>query len=104
MGVGNAVECAMVAAAGWKLGEKEVTSPGGGETLPIAKKLDFDHKRMTSGVVVKSGQELVVYIKGSYEKVQSISKPEAVPANYGEVTERCAKDGYYVLGIATKTL
>jgi len=101
--VGNAVECAMVAAVGWKLGEKDVTSPSG-EVLPIAKKLDFDHKRMTSGVVIKKGDELVVFIKGSYEKVQALSKPEAVPANYGDVTERCAKDGYYVLGIATKVL
>jgi len=104
--VGNAVECAMVEAAGWKIfaDENKVVSPDGKETIPIAKRLDFDHHRMTSGVVVQTGEELIVYIKGSYEKVQSISKPEAVPGNYGTVTEQCAKDGYYVLGIATKTM
>lgn len=102
--VGNAVECAMVAAVGWKIFEDKVTSPSGAETLPLAKKLDFDHKRMTSGIVVKSDTEFIVYIKGSYEKIQSISKPEAVPADYGATTEKCAKDGYYVLGIATKTI
>merc|ERR1719410_625485 len=100
--VGNAVECAMVAAAGWEIREDSVSR--GSETLPLVKKLDFDHKRMTSGVIVKTATSLVVYIKGSYEKIEAISKKEAVPANYGSVTEQCAKDGYYVLGIAYKTL
>ena len=55
-------------------------------------------------VAVKRGAEFVVYIKGSYEKAQATSKPESVFANYGEVTDQCAKDGYHVLGVTTKTL
>lgn len=102
--VGNAVEVSMVKATGWKIHEDRVDSPSGDESLSIAKKLDFDHKRMTSGVIVVADGQLVVYVKGSYEMIQSISKPETVPSNYGSVTEDCAKNGYYVLGIATKTM
>merc|ERR1719203_2482938 len=59
---------------------------------------------MTSGVAIRTDTEIRVFIKGSYEKIQSISAPEKVPHNYQSVTEMCAKDGYYVLGIPTKTL
>jgi cation-transporting ATPase 13A3/4/5 len=103
--IGNAVEVSMVRTCGWDLGEARVTSHTG-EALEIVKKLDFDHHRMTSGVVVRrlDTKELEVYIKGSYERVKSISAPESVPLDYDAVTAKCAKDGYYTLGIAMKTL
>jgi len=104
--VGNQVEISMVSAAGWTISEKTLTSPDGEEVLEVVKQLEFDHCRMTSGVVVRVVQTgaLEVYIKGSYEKIQSISAPESVPSDYDAKTQKCAKDGYYVLGIAHKSL
>mmetsp|Transcript_94359 Transcript_94359/g.197097 ORF Transcript_94359/g.197097 Transcript_94359/m.197097 type:complete len:1298 (-) Transcript_94359:217-4110(-) len=104
--VGNHVEVSMVTLTGWSIGEKELKSPSGDEALEVVKKLDFDHSRMTSGVVVRNSQtkQLVVYVKGSYEKIKSISESTEVPETYDEVTQKCAKDGYYTLGIATKLL
>jgi len=104
--VGNHVEVSMVTLTGWSVGDSVLRSPSGDEALEVVKKLDFDHCRMTSGVVVRSSQtkQLVVYIKGSYEKIKSISDPAYVPRSYDEVTQACAKDGYYTLGIASKSL
>jgi len=105
--IGNAVEVSMLRTTGWDLTEACVRSPGGGaEVLEVVKKLDFDHCRMTSGVVVRSQStnELEVYIKGSYEKIQEISAKGTVPPDYHAKTTQCAKRGYYTLAVATKSL
>lgn len=104
--VGNHVEVSMVQAAGWIINDQVLTSPDGREGLEVVKKLDFDHCRMTSGVVVRNMQtgSIDVFVKGSYEKVQSISLPGSVPIDYDAKTQKCAKDGFYVLGIAHKSL
>jgi len=106
--VGNAVECSMVASMGWKIdaATDQISAPDGPEVLTIVKKLDFDHKRMTSGVVLKASDQpgFLVLIKGSYERIEAISEPGTVPLNYQATTEQKAKDGFYVLGIATKTI
>merc|ERR1712003_450632 len=59
---------------------------------------------MTSGVVVRLREtgELKVYVKGSYEKIESIS--DKVPVGYGTRTNFYAKRGNYTLGLAIKTL
>jgi cation-transporting ATPase 13A3/4/5 len=102
--IGNAVEVSMVKACGWDLSESVITSPSKSETLEVVKKLEFDHHRMTSGVVVRWQEtgELKVYVKGSYEKIESISRQ--VPPDYKARTNFYAKRGNYTLGLATKTL
>eukprot|EP00929_Paragymnodinium_shiwhaense_P069047 TRINITY_DN34836_c0_g1_i1.p1 TRINITY_DN34836_c0_g1~~TRINITY_DN34836_c0_g1_i1.p1 ORF type:complete len:1365 (+),score=345.52 TRINITY_DN34836_c0_g1_i1:125-4219(+) len=112
--VGNAVEVSMVRMAGWTMEYTEdadgthrnyLTSPWG-DRLQVVKQLEFDHRRMTSGVVVKDLKTnlLHVYVKGSYERIQQISLPNSVPFDYDERTQTAAKEGYYTLGIATKRL
>merc|ERR1712232_1200251 len=78
--VGNAVEVSMVRMAGWSMEYTQdedgthrnfLRSPWGDE-LQVVKQLEFDHRRMTSGVVVRDlkTKRLHVYVKGSYERIQ----------------------------------
>ncbi|TYZ68913.1 hypothetical protein PybrP1_012251, partial [[Pythium] brassicae (nom. inval.)] len=107
--VGNEVEVRMFKSTQWKLVEAEgrlpvVESADGKDALEFVKRFEFDHHRMSMSVVMKhrATGKLYVFCKGSYEKMQSVSKPESVPANYTETAENLAKDGCYVLGIAFK--
>jgi len=104
--VGNQVEVSMVQTSGWKLDDDKVISPDGEETIEVVRRLEFDHCRMTSGVVVRTqgSSALTVHMKGSYEVVQKRCVAKTVPSNYGAITEGYAKNGYYVLGVASRTL
>ncbi|KAG7380586.1 hypothetical protein PHYPSEUDO_007026 [Phytophthora pseudosyringae] len=108
--VGNEVEVRIFEATGWKLVEREgsqpvVKSPTGDE-LEFVKRLDFDHHRMSMSVVIRSRVtgRLLVFCKGSYERMQQLSRPDSVPSDYKEVADRLAKDGCYVLGVSYREL
>eukprot|EP00644_Phytophthora_capsici_P011736 jgi/Phyca11/552998/estExt2_Genewise1Plus.C_PHYCAscaffold_500282 len=108
--VGNEVEVRMFEATGWQLLEREgqqpvVKSPTGYE-LEFVKRFDFDHHRMSMSVVVRNKVtgRLLVFCKGSYERMQQLSKPDSVPINYKEVADRLARDGCYVLGLSYREL
>lgn len=108
--IGSHVEVSMVKHVGWRVGEGEVTSPSGTEVLVVDKRLEFDHNRMTSGVVVhlKDGADdkaqRHVFVKGSYEAIASICTKESLPLDYVEVTQKHAKYGFYILAVAHKVL
>uniref|UniRef100_K3X7V9 Cation-transporting P-type ATPase N-terminal domain-containing protein n=1 Tax=Globisporangium ultimum (strain ATCC 200006 / CBS 805.95 / DAOM BR144) TaxID=431595 RepID=K3X7V9_GLOUD len=109
--VGNEVEVRMFKSTQWKLIESEgklpvVRSADDQDQLEFVKRFEFDHHRMSMSVVMKHTVtgKLYVFCKGSYEKMQSVSKAESVPANYTETAENLAKDGCYVLGIAFKEI
>lgn len=104
--IGNQVEVSMVSSVGWQLGEKTVEMPDGSSRLYIGKKLEFDHHRMTSGVVVREegSNDWHVFIKGSYENIRDICKRETVPDDYDAFTQGQAKNGYYILGLSHKIL
>ncbi|EER03922.1 P-type ATPase, putative [Perkinsus marinus ATCC 50983] len=111
--VGNHVEVSMLTMTGWSLPAPDaestdniITSPKGEHKLKVLKKLDFDHHRMTSGAVVRdlSTGEVIVIIKGSYERVAALSLPDTLPHDYVEVSEGCASDNFYTLAMATKSL
>ncbi|ETI31700.1 hypothetical protein F443_21362 [Phytophthora nicotianae P1569] len=110
--VGNEVEVRMFTATGWELVEKEGVQPyvrskvDPGLELEFVKRYDFDHHRMSMSVVVrnrKSGK-YYVFCKGSYERMQQLSTPGSVPADYKSVADRLAKDGCYVLGLSYREL
>ncbi|KAG7380585.1 hypothetical protein PHYPSEUDO_007025 [Phytophthora pseudosyringae] len=108
--VGNEVERRMFEATGWTLVEQEgskpfVTSPDGDE-LEFVKRLDFDHHRMSMSVVVRnrSTAQRFVFCKGSYERMQQLSKRDSVPSDYKAVADQLAKDGCYVLGLSYREL
>ncbi|KAF4146278.1 haloacid dehalogenase-like hydrolase [Phytophthora infestans] len=110
--VGNEVEVRMFTATGWELVKKEGEQPcvkskvDPGLELEFIKRYDFDHHRMSMSVVVrnrKSGK-YYVFCKGSYERMQQLSTPGSVPADYKSVADRLAKDGCYVLGLSYREL
>lgn len=109
--VGNEVEVKMFKSTQWKLIELEgqlpvVESADGSEELEFVKRFEFDHHRMSMSVVMKqrSTGKLIVFCKGSYEKMASVSSSNSIPANYFETAENLAKNGCYVLGIAFKEM
>ncbi|POM74831.1 Cation-transporting ATPase, partial [Phytophthora palmivora] len=109
--VGNEVEVRMFTATGWELVEKEGEQPRmwirvWNSNSSSATTYDFDHHRMSMSVVVrnrKSGK-YYVFCKGSYERMQQLSTPGSVPADYKSVADRLAKDGCYVLGLSYREL
>ncbi|KAE9315331.1 putative cation-transporting ATPase [Phytophthora fragariae] len=109
--VGNEVEVKMFKSTQWKLIEVEgqlpvVESADGSEELEFVKRFEFDHHRMSMSVVMKqkSTSKLIVFCKGSYEKMASVSSSDSIPANYFQTAENLAKNGCYVLGIAYKEM
>jgi predicted P-type ATPase len=109
--VGNEVEVKMFRSTQWKLLELEgrlptVQSADGSEELEFVKRFEFDHHRMSMSVVMKhkSTGKLLVFCKGSYEKMASVSSAASIPANYFETAENLAKNGCYVLGVACKEM
>ncbi|EGZ08658.1 hypothetical protein PHYSODRAFT_318641 [Phytophthora sojae] len=108
--VGNEVELRMFEATRWTLVEREGSQPvaksPAGDELEFIKRFDFDHHRMSMSVVVrdrKTGQ-IFVFCKGSYERMQQLSKPDSVPSDYKSVADQLAKDGCYVLGLSYRRL
>lgn len=109
--VGNEVEVKMFKSTQWKLIEEEgrlpvVESADSADALEFVKRFEFDHHRMSMSVVMKhrATGKLIVFCKGSYEKVKTLSRSSSLPANYTETAEQLAKNGCYVLGIAYKEL
>ncbi|GLE00553.1 hypothetical protein PINS_up009310 [Pythium insidiosum] len=109
--VGNEVEVKMFQSTNWKLIEKEgvmpvVESPDSSESLEVVKRFEFDHHRMSMSVIMKHKRtgKMYVFCKGSYEKMQTVSEPSSVPADYTNQAEGLAKLGCYVLGMAFKEL
>jgi cation-transporting ATPase 13A3/4/5 len=109
--VGNQVEVKMFKATQWKLIEEEgqlpvVESPEGNDALEVVKRFEFDHHRMSMSVVMrhKTSGKMYVFVKGSYEKMQQLSRTETIPSDYVSHAETLAKNGCYVLGMGMKEI
>jgi cation-transporting ATPase 13A3/4/5 len=105
--VGNMVEVSQVGASGWTLSDdsKKLTKTvnGSESEIKILKQLEFDQTRVTSGAVIEVNGRILCLIKGSYEKIENLSK-FGLPKDYKDVTEQAAADQYYVLGIGMKEM
>lgn len=109
--VGNEVEVRMFKSTQWRLVESEgklpvVQAADGSEELEFVKRFEFDHHRMSMSVVMrqKSTGKLLVFCKGSYERMEAVSSQASIPADYFATAEGLAKNGCYVLGIAYKEM
>eukprot|EP00080_Pristionchus_pacificus_P012557 PDM72577.1 hydrolase [Pristionchus pacificus] len=49
-------------------------------------------------------QQLILYSKGSPEMIQSLCKPETVPADYNDIVNSFAQHGYRLIAVARKTI
>jgi cation-transporting ATPase 13A3/4/5 len=43
-----------------------------------------------------------VFVKGSPEKIQELCQPGSIPAYYNEIMSNYTRDGYRVIGFATR--
>ena len=78
-----------------------------GQKYEILRELQFDHKSMTSGIVVRrQGQvgEVDVFVKGSPEKIRALALPSSLPPNYDQTVMQHAKANYYTISICHKRL
>ncbi|XP_013386039.1 probable cation-transporting ATPase 13A3 isoform X2 [Lingula anatina] len=82
-----------------------VQSDKGGE-VAVIRQYTFASGLQRMSVITKSedSSELEVYVKGSPEKITSISKPETVPEDWQDILEVYTRDGYRVIALATKKL
>ncbi|CAJ1383081.1 unnamed protein product [Effrenium voratum] len=107
--VGNAVEVNMFQASGWTL--SSATRVQGAfanqpHEVEITKRFDFSHSTMTMSAIVqhKPSKERGVYVKGSFEHVLRLCRPESVPENFPQVAAAHAYSGMYVLALAARPL
>ncbi|KAJ2068532.1 hypothetical protein GGI16_009541, partial [Coemansia sp. S142-1] len=85
-----------------------VLTAGGSEKgkLHIVRRFEFVHARASMSVVVldEATEKIHIFIKGSFERVKSVSRAGSVPNNYDSVCANLAREGCYVLAFAHKTL
>ncbi|KAJ2345408.1 hypothetical protein GGH91_002541, partial [Coemansia sp. RSA 2671] len=74
--------------------------------LHIVRRFEFVHSRAAMSVVVldEATGKLHVFVKGSFERIKSVSRGRSVPRNYDSVCVNLAYDGCYVLAFAHKIL
>ncbi|PVU98828.1 hypothetical protein BB560_005605 [Smittium megazygosporum] len=119
--IGNPVDIEMFKKSGWEIQKEagmDATTivPGDSITndieglkynpLEIIKEFEFIHHRSRMSVIVQDTvtKELHVFVKGSFERVSSISELHSVPFDFISQSETLAKKGYYVLALAHKNL
>ena len=83
------------------LDEKSVRFEG--DTIEYLKRFEFDHHSMTQSVIIRHGDESVIYAKGSPEAVSRLCLPSSLPPNFEAKARQSARDGIYQLAIATAT-
>jgi cation-transporting ATPase 13A3/4/5 len=74
-----------------------------GEDIVFLKRFEFDHERMTQSVIVKRGEEIITYVKGSPEAIRKLCSESSLPMNFAEISRQSARDGIYQLAMATST-
>jgi magnesium-transporting ATPase (P-type) len=74
-----------------------------GENITYLKRFDFDFFRMTQSVIIKHGEEAIVYVKGSPESISRLCVPSSLPSDFVKRIRQSARDGIYQMVIATKS-
>ncbi|KAI9277641.1 hypothetical protein BY458DRAFT_585318 [Sporodiniella umbellata] len=75
-------------------------------TVHVVRRFEFVHARASQSVAVLDPHTLQVHVflKGSFERIKTLSQPESVPHNYDNEAAKYAKEGCYVLGMAHRIL
>ncbi|KAG1467446.1 hypothetical protein G6F56_004412 [Rhizopus delemar] len=81
-------------------------SPKQGKTVHVVRRFEFVHARASQSVAVLDQQtrQVHVFLKGSFERIKTLSRSESVPADYDQEAARYAKEGCYVLAMAHRVL
>ncbi|OLY84330.1 putative cation-transporting ATPase 13A2 [Smittium mucronatum] len=114
--IGNPVDIEMFNNSGYAIGEtkegfiqsfykteplQNIDSP---PKIHILKRNDFIHHRMSMSVMVleEESMDIKVFVKGSFEKIFELCNKSTIPVNYYQTANRLAREGNYVLGLASK--
>ncbi|KAJ2779378.1 hypothetical protein H4R18_004046 [Coemansia javaensis] len=83
-----------------------VVAADGRARLDVVRRFDFVHARASMSVVVRDERtgQLHVFVKGSFERLKAISRPDTVPADYDAACSRLAREGCYVLSVAHRIM
>ncbi|KAJ2559837.1 hypothetical protein EV175_000151 [Coemansia sp. RSA 1933] len=116
--IGNPVDVEQFRATGWELSSKSeedgqqlyldtlVSPQEDRRRVHVIKRFEFVHARQSMSVAVldEATGHVHVFVKGSFERLKSISSSNSIPADYDAVTARWAKEGCYVLALAHRDL
>lgn len=105
--IGSAIDKSMFISTGSSFFSKDsdITISGDFGDVKMLKRFDFDHHRMTQGVIVKSGDGcMTAYVKGSGDSIMKICEPGSLPSDYVAVLRESAKAGIYQISMATKVI
>lgn len=84
-----------------------MASPGEiGTPVHVLKRFEFVHARMSMSVAVLDTHtnKVHIFVKGAYEKIKDLCKPDSIPADYDSITAGLARQGCYVLALAHREL
>jgi magnesium-transporting ATPase (P-type) len=75
-------------------------------SLDVLKRFEFSSALQRMSVVVKSAteDELIAFVKGSPEMIQTLCDSQSVPQDYLDVLETYTREGLRVLSLAYKYL
>ncbi|KAJ2780635.1 hypothetical protein H4R18_003339 [Coemansia javaensis] len=111
--VGNPVDVAQFRATGWALAPRDaryldtLVAPGPApRSVHVVRRHEFQHARQSMSVAVldPATGRTHVFVKGSFERLRRLARPESVPADYDAAAARWAKQGCYVLALAHRDL
>lgn len=98
--IGNPVDQAMFRASGARLETDSIKLPNG-STVKVLRKFDFDHNRMTQGVIIQlSDGRIKAIVKGSAERIAQMC--HQVPESYDGLVTSFSRTGMYQIGVAWK--
>ena len=97
--VGPAVDRIGFAASSAKMLDQNTISFEGGN-IEYLKRFEFDHHRMTQSVIIKHGEDTIVYVKGSPEAISKLCVQSSLPSDFSEKARQSARDGIYQLAMA----
>ncbi|KAF7724794.1 hypothetical protein EC973_000751 [Apophysomyces ossiformis] len=113
--IGNPVDIVMFHATGASISAEEgidvITTKSSvpekpSHKLKIIQRFEFQHARASMSVAALDTQtgHIHIFCKGSFERIQQISSPTTIPADYDQITSHLAREGCYVLGMAHRDL
>ncbi len=104
--VGTMVDKAMFESTGWALDQKtsgNVVSCGS-RALSVVRAYSFDHKRMTSSVIVCENDKHTIFVKGSAEAiVAACGKKSKGLQLFSEEAERFSREGCYTIAFGYRS-
>ncbi|KAG0190539.1 hypothetical protein DFQ28_001935 [Apophysomyces sp. BC1034] len=72
----------------------------------VLRRFEFVHARASQSVAVLDPKtnHVHVFLKGSFERIKQLSRPESVPSTYDQTAAMYAQEGCYVLSMAQRDL